>query len=283
MAKSFMTDPKLYITFKTFSNKPIEPPPTLVDPETPSYSLSMLRSVLLLNGISQLIPSSVAFRDFVRQSMEGEPVKLEGIFSFLINQILEFYHFDRKLLLISRGFTRAGGHEYWFDKVKDPTTKQSVIFLKSSQITGSNEVLQLAYLEPMLGNIQDIYHLLRSLRRPQINLQEIVDAIASNRELVASLTAFVQKLTHHSNEEMGVMEVFLLLGQEKFKEWGLSEIVLHSKELSPPQAERFHYPCFDIPHVLGSEQIKAAGLIEAIYILGFLGLWDDIPSSSPMH
>ena len=278
-----MNDPKLYITFKTFSNKPFEDAPVDPSPEVPSYSLSMLRSVLLLNGICQLVPSSIGFRDFVRQAMSGEQVKLEGIFSFLINQILGFYHFDRKILLVSPGFTRAGEHEYWFDKVKDPTTQQTVIFLKTSKLDGAVEVLQLAYLEPALGNIQHIYHLLRSLRRPQINLQEIVDAIASNRELVASLTAFVQKLTHHSKEEMGVMEVFLMLGQEKFKEWGLSEIVLHSKDFVPPQAERFHYPTFDLPHLPGSDSINGSGLIEAIYILGFLGLSDDIPQVSTAY
>ena len=79
------------------------------------------------------------------------------------------------------------------------------------------------------------------------------------------------------------MEVFLLLGQEKFKDWGLSEIVMHSKDLVPPQAERFHYPTFEIPHLPGSDQINSSGLIEAIYILGFLGLWDEIPLATAMR
>jgi len=275
-----MSEPKLYISFKTFSRQPIEEPKNHLVPEEPSYSLSMLRSVLLLNGLCQLVPSTIGFRDFARQSINGQKVSLEGSFSFLVNQILEFYHFDRNILLISPGFTRTGEHEYWFDKVKDPNTQQTIIFLKTSNLDGSIEVLQLAYLEPILGNLEHIYHLLKSLRRPQINLQEVVDAIASNRELVASLTTFVQKLTFHSKEEMGVMEVFLLLGQEKFKEWGLHEIVLHSKDLVPPHAERFHYPSFHLPSLPGADLINGPGFIEAIYILGFLGLADDIPHAS---
>ena len=275
-----MSEPKLYITFKTFSKMSIETSESDLAAEAPSYSLSMLRSVLLLNGLCQLIPSSIGFRDFAMQAMSGGQVKLDGVFSFLINQILEFYHLDRNILHIAPGFTRTGEHEYWFDKVKDPNTRQTVIFLKTSQLDGSIEVLQLAYLDPILGDIQHIYHLLKSLRRPQINLQEVVDSIASNRKLVASLTDFAQRLTLHSKDDMGVMEVFLLLGQEKFKEWGLSEIVLRSKDMVPPQAERFHYPTFQFPPFPGTESINGPGLIEAIYILGFLGLADEIPHMS---
>ncbi|MEI6034543.1 MAG: hypothetical protein WCS65_09725 [Verrucomicrobiae bacterium] len=275
-----MSEPKLYITFKTFSRKPAEPAQDNSVLAPPTYSLSMLRSALLLNGLCQLIPSSVGFREFARQSIDGRKVSPDGIFSSLINQILEFYYFDRNILLISPGLTRAGDQEYWFDKVIDPATKQAVIFLKTSNVDSSEEILQLAYLDPALGNIKSIYQLLRSLRLPQINLQEIVDSIASSQDLVSSLTAFVQKLIIHPKEEMGVMEVFLLLGQEKFKEWGLREIVVHSQDMVPPQAERFHYPPFHFPSIPGIETPNGPGLVEAIYILGFLGLSDDIPNAS---
>jgi hypothetical protein len=276
-----MSEQKVYITFKTFSRNPADKDLVASASVDSTYPLSMLRSVLLLNGISQLVPSSVGFNEFARMAIDGGGVSLPGIFSALVNQILDFYHFDRDILLLAPGFTRAGDHEYWFDKVKDPTTHQTVIFLKTSKLDGSTEVLQLAYMEPVPRNIQDIYYLLRRLRLPEINLQEIVDGIASNRDLVASLTAYMNKLFFHSKGEMGVMEVFLLLGQEKFKEWGLSEIVLHSKDLVPPQSERFHYPEFHLPSLPGLESLNGPGLIEALYILGFLGLADDISRSSP--
>lgn len=265
---------KLYITFKTFALKQIKTEP--IDSENPSYPLSMLRSVLLLKGISQLMPSSIGFREFCRQALEGRKVAAPGPFTILINQILEFYSFDHDILRLSPGFTRIGDHEYWFDTVKDPSTHQTVIFLKTSNLASFPEVLQLARLEAMPGSIYPIYHLLQKLRLPEINLQEIVDGISSDRDMVASLTAFIQKILFDPKEEMGVLEVFLLLGQEKFKEWVLSEIVLHSKDLVPPQAERFQYPSFNLSFLPGSKSLNAPGLIEAIYILGFLGLADEI-------
>ncbi len=276
-----MRESKVYITFKTFSMNPQGQGVVSSEPMKPGYPLSMLRSVLILNGISQLVPNSMGFREFAKLAIDGQRVSLPSIFSILVNQILEFYHFDRDILLLASGFTRAGDHEYWFDKVKDPATKKTVIFLKNSSIEGSVEVLQLAYMEPVPQNIHEIYTLLRNLRLSEINLQEIVEGITSNRDLVASLADFTQKLFFHPKEEMSVLEVFLLLGQERIKEWCLREIVTHSKDMVPPQADKFHYPHFKLPSFLGLKVLDGPGLIEAIYMLGFLGLADDIPRESP--
>ncbi len=276
MARRPMNESKLYINFKTFAWKPIDSQSKDDDLDSPSYPLSMLRAVLLLNGIYQLVPSSIDFREFAQQAIDNGKVSLPGTFSSLINQVLKFYVFDRDILMISQGLTKTSDQEYWFDMLKDPSTNQTVIFLKSSNIAGSSEVLQLAYLDPVPSNIHHIYYLLRSLRMPEINLQEIVDSIAMNKTLVASLTAFIQKLLFDPKDEMGALEVFLLLGQEKFKEWVLSEIVAHSQELIPPQADRFHYPPFNLSVIPSTESLNGPGLIETIYILGFLGLADDI-------
>lgn len=271
-----MNEPKLYINFKTFAWKPIDNQPSDADSEYPSYPLSMLRAVLLLNGIYQLVPSSIGFREFARQAIEERKINVPSPFNTLVKQILQFYIFDRDIHLLAPGFTRTSDQEYWFDTVKDPATHQTVIFLKTSNVSASSEVLQLAYLEPVPGNIHHIYYLLRRLRLSEINLQEIVDGIASNRVLVKSLTAFIQKLLFEPKEDMGALEVFLLLGQEKFKEWVLSEIIAHSLELVPPQSERFQYPPFNISSLPSLEHLNGPGLIETLYILGFLGLADDI-------
>lgn len=272
-----MNEPKLYINFKTLAWKPIDSQPKDEDFDSPSYPLSMLRAVLLLNGIYQLVPSSIDFREFARQAIDDGRVSLPGTFSSLINQVLQFYVFDRDILMLTPGSTKTSEQEYWFDMVKDPSTQQTVIFLNSKNVTGSSGVLQLAYLDPVPGNIHHVYYILRRLRMPEINLQEIVDSIAMNKALVGSLTAFIQKLLFvDSKEEMGALEVFLLLGQEKFKEWVLSEIVAHSREVVPPQADRFHYPPFNLSVIPSTEMLNGPGLIETIYILGFLGLADDI-------
>ena len=271
-----MNEPKQYITFKTFEFQQIRPIPLHSDPNIDSYSLSMLRSMLLLKGIYQIVPNSLGFHEFALRTIETRKVSALGSLTKLVNQILDYYFFDRRILWLSHGLPSANAYEYWLDTLQDSFSTPPTVFLKTSSAAGSPEVLQLARLDAVPGNIRDIYNLLRKLRLPETNLQALADSISSNQNLVASLTSFIQKSLFKPQEKMGLQEVFLLLGQENLKDWVLSEVVQHSQDLISPQAEQFHYPAFNRSLLPGIDALNGSGFIEAIYILGFLCLSDDI-------
>lgn len=269
-----MSEKKIYINFKTLAWKPIKGAESGEQTFDGSYPLSMLRSMLLLYGIYQLVPDNIEFREFARKAIYDRRIQLPGPFTILINQVLKFYLFDHDILKLSPGFRHVDGQELWFDSVRDPSTGQDVIFFKSAKEDGSSQILQIADLEPIPEYLRKIYELLQMLRVPEINLQELVDCVASNQQLLQGLRHFIHKLMFDEGDEIGALEIFLLLGQEKFKEWVLNEIVLHSAEMASPKEANFRYPTINLSSLPSFEHLNNAGLIETMYVLGFLGLSD---------
>ena len=268
---------QVFIHFKTLSWKPIKGAESEQGPVDGSYPLSLLRSLLMLYGLHGLALDTVDFRKFSKLAMNGQDLDVPKPFDLVVKQILKYYQFDYDVLELSPGMSRIEGHEFYLDTVRDPTSGNTVIVLKQS-ILGNEaaDILQTVHIIDLPDHVQKIHRLLTLMRVPQVMLQDVVDCISSSPVLEQGLKAFARRITRDDTMDAGPMELFLLLGQTRFREWILQEIVNHSNLVAPPEEKQFHYPEFHFSGLPSIKLLNGKGLIETVYILGFLGLADDL-------
>lgn len=275
---------QVFIHFKTLTWKPIKGAESEVAQSAVSYPLSLLRSLLMLYGLHGLCLDVVTFRQFSRMAIKGQEPEVPKPFDLLVRQILHYYVFDQDVLNLSPGLSRSDGHEFYLDTVRDPQSGQFVIVLKQSPLGQEEaEILQTATVSELPDHLQKIHKLVNLMRVPQILLQDVVDCVTSSPTLCKGLKAFAQKVTRDDLEDAGPMELFLLLGQTRFREWILQEIVNHSNLVAPPEDKQFHYPQFHFGHLPSIRLLNGRGLVETIYILGFLGLADELKKRHLPH
>lgn len=268
---------QVYIHFKTLSWKPIKGAESELGPSDGSYPLSLLRSLLMLYGLHGLALDILEFRQFSKLAIAGGHLDVPKPFDTVVQQILKYYLFDQDVLDLSPGMSRTEGHEFFLDTVRDPNSGQTVIVLKQSALgVEAAEILQTAYISQLPDHVMKIHRLLHLMRVPQVMLQDVVDCISSSETLEKGLKAFAQRITRDDTMDAGPMELFLLLGQTRFREWILQEIVNHSNLVAPPDEKQFHYPAFHFGALPSIKLLNGKGLIETVYILGFLGLADDL-------
>jgi hypothetical protein len=268
---------QVYIHFKTLSWKPIKGAESELGPSDGSYPLSLLRSLLILYGLHGLALDTLEFRQFSKLAMHGGDLDVPKPFDLVVRQILKYYQFDLDVLELSPGMSRTEGNEFFLDTVRDPNTGHNIIVLKQSVLGDETaEILQTAYISELPDHVIKIHRLLHLMRVPQVMLQDVVDCISSSQVLEKGLKSFAQRITRDDTMDAGPMELFLLLGQTRFREWILQEIVNHSNLVAPPDEKQFHYPTFNFSGLPSIKPLNGKGLIETVYILGFLGLADDL-------
>ena len=268
---------QVYIHFKTLSWKPIKGSESELATSDGSYPLSVLRSLLIIYGLHDLALDTIDFPKFAKLAMNGQTMDVPKPFDLVVQQILKFYLFDQDVLELSPGMSRTEGTEFYLDTVRDPNTGQTIIVLKQNAVgEEAAEILQTAYITELPDHVRKIHRLLRLMRVPQVMLQDVVDCISSSAVLEKGLKAFAQRITRDDTMEAGPMELFLLLGQTRFREWILQEIINHSNLVAPPEEKQFHYPTFSFGGLPSTKLLNGRGLIETVYILGFLGLAEDL-------